>query len=107
VVVGTTVEGVVLASVRLSAWAKPATVVSGTSYEDAALASVRSVVVGSARLRLWARLVTALLRPLYAGSAWAHPPTMLAGMSGEGATMASVLSVGEATASHCGGGNYR
>jgi hypothetical protein len=46
---GTTGEGAALASVALSAWAHPATVVGGTTGECAALASIRSFGVGSAR----------------------------------------------------------
>jgi hypothetical protein len=56
-----------------SAWAQPATLVAGTTVEGAALASVRSVRVGSASHSLWrTRQVRALLWPLIDRSAWAQ-----------------------------------
>jgi hypothetical protein len=48
VVEGTTVEGGVLAAVRSEAWARSATIVAGTKFEGAVLACVRSNGVGSA-----------------------------------------------------------
>jgi hypothetical protein len=76
VVDSTTVEGALLASVRLSAWAQAATVVAGTKDEGAALASVRLL-------------------------AWAQPATVVAGTTDEGATNAYVLLVGVGPTRHC------
>jgi hypothetical protein len=87
-----------------SSWAQPATVVASTTVDGAALASLRSVGVGSAShcvgghlslkhcsclfslgrrgliQLLWWRLrkMMALLSPLFARSAWAQPATVLA-----------------------------
>jgi hypothetical protein len=49
VLAGTTFEGAAMASVRLSSSAQPASVVAGTTGEGVAISSVRSVSVESAR----------------------------------------------------------
>jgi hypothetical protein len=110
---------------------QPATVVAGTTGEGAALAFVRSVVVGSATHcgggnhmigrctglcslgRIWpsqpmwwrARKVRALLWPLLTRSEWAQPATVLAGTTSEGAALDSVRLVDVGSASLCGGGH--
>jgi hypothetical protein len=109
-----------------SAWAQLTTVVAGPTGEGAALASVRSLAVGSTshccggqemwgrfsglcslgrhglRQPLWwrARQVRTLLWPLIAWSAWAQPATVVAGTTGEGSALASVWSVDVGSASH-------
>jgi hypothetical protein len=113
VVAGTTVEGAFLPLFARLSYVQPATVVSGTTGEGAALASVRSVGVGTAshfggghdnwwlcsglcslgprtfRQPLWwrARQVRALLWPLFFLSAWAQPATVVAGTTVEGAVL--------------------
>jgi hypothetical protein len=103
-------------------------VVAGTTGDGDALASVRSVGVGSdshsggghdSRERssglfsldqrrlsqpLWwrARQVRALLLPLIALKAWNQPATVIAVTTGEGAALASFRSVGVGSASLCG-----
>jgi hypothetical protein len=112
-----------------SAWAQPVTVEAGTKCEGAAIASVCSVGVGTAShcggghvkrwrcfsicslgrrgltnpLFWWARLLRALLWPLFAVSAWALPATVEACTTGEDDALASVRSVGVGPAYHCRG----
>jgi hypothetical protein len=69
VVVGTTVEDAVLASVRLTAWAQPANVVSVTTFEDALLPLFDCRRGPNQPLWWRARNVRALLMPLFARSA--------------------------------------
>jgi hypothetical protein len=74
-----------------SAWAQPAYQLASTKAETVGLASVRSVVVGSARhCDGRQRQVRALPWHLCSLSAWAQPATVVAGTKAEGAALASV-----------------
>jgi hypothetical protein len=112
-----------------SAGVQPATVVAETTIEGAALASVRSVGVGTARhcgvghdgrgrysglcsigrrglsQPLWwrTRQVRALLWPLFARSAWSQLATVVSDTKGEDAALASVRLSGVGSTSHCSG----
>jgi hypothetical protein len=114
-----------------SAWAQPDTVVAGTTGVGAALAFVRSFVVGSNchcggdhvrsgrcsglcslcrrcfRQPLWrlARHVKALLWPIFTWSARAQAATVVACTKVERAALAYVRLIGEGSASHCVGGH--
>jgi hypothetical protein len=120
-----------VASVRLSAWAQPATDLAATTVKGAALATVRLFVVDSAshcggehvrlgrfsglcslgRRRIskplcWrVRQVRSLFRPLFTQSSWSHRTTIEADTTGDVAALASVLSVGVGTTSHSGSGH--
>ena len=114
----------------LSAWAQPATVVAGTTYECVVLASVRFVGVdtdshcrgshyrcgrccglrslsgrGNSQPLLANTSGEDLHWPLIARSACAQPATVVEGTTGERAALDSVSMFGVGSASHCGGGN--
>jgi hypothetical protein len=108
-------------------------VVAGTTGEDAALASVRSLGFGSAshcgvgndrsgrrydlcslgwrglKQPMWwrKRMVKTLLWTLFARSAWAQPATVVVGKTVQGAALASVRLVGMDLESRYGRGHDR
>ena len=112
-------------------WAQSAAVVTGTTVEGAALASVILVGVGSDNHCVGgSREVGVLFWTLFVWSAWAqpssvvvdttdegaapasvrmvgkdHPDTVVAVTKVEGASLASVRLVGKCSVSHCGGGH--
>jgi hypothetical protein len=114
-----------------SAWAQPATLVTGTKAEGAALATESFFQSGLSKPLWWrARHSRSLLCPLFAcsawaeratvltirtgegaalasvrRSAWAQPDTVVAGTKAEGADLDTVRTVGVGSASQCGGGN--
>ena len=89
-----------------SAWDQPATVLEGTTFEGAALASVPLVGVSSSQaLWWWERQVWVLLWPLFPRSAWAHTATGVADMTVDVAALTSFRSVGVGSGSHCLGGD--
>jgi hypothetical protein len=111
-----------------SAWSQPANMLAGTTGEVTALASFRSVGVGSARHsvaghnrrvhcsgmfshdRCWlsqplwwrTRHVRAQIWPPFALSAWSQPATVVAVTKIEGTALASVRSVDVGSTNDCG-----
>ena len=87
-----------------SALAQPATVVEGTTFEDAVLAFVMSAgEVSSSHWGRRGRQVISLLWPLFAWLAWAQQATVVVGTTGEGSTLATFRLVVVGPASHHGG----
>ena len=113
-----------------SAWLQAATAETGTTDEGAALASIRSFLVGlvshcgggydccgrcpglcsfgqrglSHPLCWWARLFRALPWPLFAVWEWGQSATVVADTTVEDAALVTVRSVGVVSVSHCGTG---
>ena len=88
----------------LFAWAQPATVLAGTTFDDAPLATFRLFSVDSAsHLARTTGEGAALLFLL--GRLWPQPATAVVGTIGEGAALFSHRQLGLGSASHCGVGH--
>jgi hypothetical protein len=83
-----------------SAWDEPATVVAGTTREGAALASVRSVGLGSTSQCVCGKTGVGASLACVRLWAWALPANVVAGTTGDVAALVSVPSVGVGTVSH-------